>query len=351
LACDVPFDVQFLDFWSPGDMPDKWGTVKVLTMLDCMTGFAMATFLTGIPTVEEVASMIMSTFFCAVGLPQLIIVDADSCFAGSFKQLCSQLQIPVEAVSPENHKAIRNEHFHRFLNKIQKINTADSDDSFHWKQGTMFAIYAWNATPVAGTDISQSFCVVDREFPFPIDLGPAVPHDGIAKGQSALDHIEASLPLLYSPRQLFNLLTEEQRLYHAELKNSAIKQCTFDIGDIVIVRRQVQSSKKRGISAKLVFRNFGPYHVVQQVLPNLCKIQKLPFVRGLGVRGKLRKESAARMTKIPSTMVLHKRADGANTQFSLLGGHAVLTPLQKWLGVLHCGTYKQAPASIKLNSR
>ena len=42
-------------------------------------------------------------------------------------------------------------------------------------------------------------------------------------------------------------------------------------------------------------------------------------------------------------MVLHKRADGADTRFSLLGGHAALTPLQKWLGVLRCGAYKQAP--------
>ena len=38
---DNPFDVVFLDFWEPGDIPDQDGYRKILTCLDCMTGFGI----------------------------------------------------------------------------------------------------------------------------------------------------------------------------------------------------------------------------------------------------------------------------------------------------------------------
>ena len=38
---DTPFDVVFLDFWKPGDIPDQEGSIKILTCLDCMTGFGI----------------------------------------------------------------------------------------------------------------------------------------------------------------------------------------------------------------------------------------------------------------------------------------------------------------------
>ena len=39
---DTPFDVVFLEFWEPGDIWDQDGTRKILTCLDCMTGFGLA---------------------------------------------------------------------------------------------------------------------------------------------------------------------------------------------------------------------------------------------------------------------------------------------------------------------
>jgi hypothetical protein len=70
LACDVPFDVVFLDFWSPGEMVDKHGNVKVLTYIDAMTGFVMAAFITlGDIDSERIADACMSTFFNTIGLP------------------------------------------------------------------------------------------------------------------------------------------------------------------------------------------------------------------------------------------------------------------------------------------
>ena len=44
LPCE-PFDVVFPDLRSPGNVPDKDRNYKVLTMIDCMTGFTMAAYL------------------------------------------------------------------------------------------------------------------------------------------------------------------------------------------------------------------------------------------------------------------------------------------------------------------
>jgi hypothetical protein len=118
-------------------MLDKYGNDKVLTFIDCMTEFAMATFL---------SQGDIDAYYCGrsaeTGLPRLVIVDADSLFAGLSKQLFQLLRIPVDAVSMENHKAVRNERFHRYLNRVQRINTADVNSLFRWKQGVLFSLYA-----------------------------------------------------------------------------------------------------------------------------------------------------------------------------------------------------------------
>ena len=343
LACDAPFDVVFLDFWSPGDMVDKYGNVKVLTYLDGMTSFAMASFLSlSEMDTQRVADACVSSFFSTVGLPRLVILDADSRFAGTFKATLELLRIPVEAVSRENHKAIRNENFHRYLNKVERINTADVGSLWRWKQGVLFAMYAWNASPADGTDVPRSLAAIGREFPFPVDLSEPTPRSITSEGQHALDHFEAASPLLFKQRELLNIVNSERRRRHNELRNQAASGVSFEPGDLVIVRKQVKSNAANNFSAKLVFKTRGPYRVIEQLNPNSYKLQKLPFLRGLGRRGRFVKESAARLTRLPSTLIFHKQADGADTRFSLMGGDIAENALEKWLGVIHRGAYVKA---------
>lgn len=263
LLCDVPFDVVFLDVWSPGDLPEKSGSTKLLTCIDGMTGFADAVDLPISVTAESVAVATFAGFFVRNGLPRLIVVDQDGIFKGIFKELYELLGIPVQPVSPENHKAVRNERFHRYLNKVEKINTAAHKSYHQWLQGVMFALYAWNAGPIDGTDIARSFAAIGREFPFPIDLSAGAPREGSAEGEHAIDHCNAVSPLLYKQRLLLDLLNDERRQRHRELKNEGRKQRTFYPGDLVVVRKQVKSKAMEGMSSKLTFRAKGPYRVIQ----------------------------------------------------------------------------------------
>ena len=54
------------------------------------------------------------------------------------------------------------------------------------------------------------------------------------------------------------------------------------------------------------------------------------------------KESAARMEKIPSTIVLHKHVDGGGTRFTTIVGPLAENLLEKLLGVIIRGTYQAA---------
>ena len=342
LPCDTPFDVVFLDVWSPGEVTEKDGSRKILTMLDCMTGFAAGTTLMDEVTSEVLAVKAFTAFFVSYGLPRLIIVDADGLFQSVFVELFRLLHIPVEAVSRENHKAVRNERFHRYLNKVETINTADKESFHQWLQGVLFALYAWNAGPIDGTDVPRSYAAIGREFPFPIDLSPDTPTDVTGDADSALDHCDAATPLLYKQRRLLNVLNDERRRRHRELKNEGVTQRTFEPGDLVIVRKQVKSRSAEGISAKLTFKARGPYRVIEPAHAGSYWLQKLPFLQGLGRPGRRMKQSAARMEKIPSTLILHKHADGADTRFASFRSPLAPNPLEKWLGVLDRGAYRKA---------
>ena len=341
----VPFATVYLDIWSPGDIPDKYGNTKVLTAMDCLTGFVMVAFLQSEVSSFSVAQTFLERFVGTVGLPLHVVVDKGNEFAGTFSTVLDTLQIPHETASPENHRRIRNERFHRLLNKVQAINTADYSSFFLWLQGTLFAAYAWNATPADGTDIPRSVAAIGREFPFPIDvsLHTPSPNEGSADAQHILDHSEATLPFLQRQQQLLEFLNDDRRSWHNSLKNKDRHPPHFNIGDLVIVRRQIKSNAADGISAKLQPRLKGPYRVIAQISPSSYRIQKLPFLRGLGRPGRTIKENAARMTRLPSTTILHRTPDGADTQFGLLEGTRALHPLRKWLGIKKPGSYQQTP--------
>jgi len=64
----------------------------------------------------------------------------------------------------------------------------------------------------------------------------------------------------------------------------------------------------------------------------------------MGVPGRRVKENAARMEKLPSTLILHKRADGAVSRFAAMHRDLTKAPLSKWLGVPRYGSYQKADA-------
>ena len=90
------------------------------------------------------------------------------------------------AVVRGNHMAIKNERFHRYMNKAFKIPIADLRLVMAWRKTVFFAIYVWNTSPINGTDIIRSSAAIGKKIPFPIDIEmgpiPRIREEG--RGQS-----------------------------------------------------------------------------------------------------------------------------------------------------------------------
>ena len=102
-----------------GHIPSNLGHIKVLTMLEGMCGFAGAA-----PMAKEdsgsVAQATFASFFIPFGLSRLVVVDAGNPMHGVLVVMCKTLGVPHITVSRGNHRAIRNERFHRYMNKALK---------------------------------------------------------------------------------------------------------------------------------------------------------------------------------------------------------------------------------------
>ena len=200
--------------------------------------------------------------------------------------------------------------------------------------------------PVDGANISRSFCAAGRELPFPVGINHEAPAMANEQGQAALKHVEAHIPLLMKQHQLLNLLNEERRERHRQLKNKGKKQHVFQAGDLVLVCRQLQSDSEKGFSKKLVFQSKGPHHVLEKVRDTSCIAQCLSFLEGSSSVRKPLKELAAHMEKIPSTIVSHKQADGTDAHFTVLRSPMVQPPLEKWLSVQESGVFQKAQGRV-----
>jgi hypothetical protein len=168
-------------------------------------------------------------------------VDADSKLCGIFAKTFENLGIHVEVVSRENHKAVCNKRFHRYLNRVQQINTAETGSFFQWRQGVLFALYGWNAGPIDGTNILRLVGAIERDFPFPLDTQTRPTVLNGFEGANAAGHHDAIHSLIANQRELLCILNEERRQRHRDLKNDSITERTFTAGDLVIVQKQVKS--------------------------------------------------------------------------------------------------------------
>ena len=142
---------------------------------------------------------------------------------------------------------------------------------------SIFSLYDWNASRVDRTDISQSVVDIGIYFLFVIDLSPARSMWVPLEGKQALDHFESASPLLFRQIDLLNILISERRLRHRDLRNKGKPVREFDTGDIVVVSMQVKSTRKNGVSRKLVFKTKGPYRVLEKATPSSYFLRRLNF--------------------------------------------------------------------------
>jgi hypothetical protein len=192
------------------------------------------------------------------------------------------------------------ERFHRYMNKVQQINAADTQSFGQWVMAAYFLMYAWNASPINGTDIVRSYAAKAHIFLFRSEViereWPNIP---TGEGQAAMDHVDMEFNLRHRQIELLDILNEERTQGHRDLKNANKTRRTFEPGGLVIKRRQTQSNTAEGVVSTYLFKGRGPYKVIRAVDKNAYIIQKIHAVSGRRRLEKMRKEAAMRLEKDP----------------------------------------------------
>jgi hypothetical protein len=321
---DEPFDIISIDIWVPGATKAKGAFVEdkamirqaALTSLCNLTGFATVGFL---DSLEE----------------DLII-------------LLDELGIGFHVVLAEQHEGILCEQFHRYLNKVPRLQRLDTKEYSNWMMNTSFALYAWNGSPIDGTDIIRSFAAKARTFHFPLDVKEQLPRIIGNPGERALQHVETMFPLWFQQKELLQVLVQERRLRHTELANRNKKCREFFPGDIVVVRRQIKSDASTGRPAKLRIKARGPYQVLEKAGDESYWIQRIPVLQELNPRrGVKQKQAAWTLERIPSSVVVHKRMDTCDTWWVHQNANLSDNPLEHNLGFFDFGRYHKAPDTAK----
>mmetsp|Transcript_2602 Transcript_2602/g.3881 ORF Transcript_2602/g.3881 Transcript_2602/m.3881 type:complete len:702 (-) Transcript_2602:652-2757(-) len=336
----APFDVIAMDIWNPGreaaGFKKKHEGSYVLTSVDIMTSYAMGSFVQD-DSAHHCTLTAFTAFFAITGLPKMVIIDAGSEFASTLEQMCQTVGINYYQVSRGNYKAVIVD-----LNKTQVLHAANCKSYHEWRLGVAFAIYGWNSAPVDRTNIIRSFAAMGREFLFPIDIEMQetttdVPNPAMATAQ----HVDSMFPMLRKQQELLAILNADRRAHHRELKNQTQNETVFQPNDLVLLRKQVQTSTEKG-PAKAQIKARGMYRIIRQIKPGSYEVQKIPFTQGVGRRGRLRKELAARMERLPSTLVLHRTTEGLDTRYAQLNRPYIENPLENIFGIHRFGKYRQA---------
>jgi hypothetical protein len=350
LSVDEPFDVIAIDIWVPG-VTDKKGSYiadrtnirkAAITSLCNLVSFATVGFLENMES-EIITKVIMSQIILPNGLPKLVLLDEDSLFKNDLRLVLDDLGIAFHIVSAEQHEGILCERFHRYLNKVQRIAGLDTKDHSNWMMNTSFAAYAWNASPVDGTDVIRSFAAKARTFHFPLDVQEEPPRVIGSAGERTLQHIETVFPLWFQQKEILRLLVMERREKHTQWANRSKTRREFCPGDIVVVRRQVTSDASAGRPAKLRMRARGPYRVLEKAGEDSYWIQRIPALQELNRKPGVRQKQAAwRLERIPSGVVIHKRIDSADTRWVQQQSTLQDNPLEHNLGFFDFGKYHKA---------
>ena len=260
----TPFCIVSVDIWKPGEIVNVDGYRALLNAMCDMTQFVVTTPVKCL-VAAHVARAFMEGVLLKVGLCVMVVVDEGREFCALFQDMCKLLNIKCHVVAKRNHKAVGVERYHRFLNHSQRICSEERGTPASFVECGLTTAYAWNASPIDGTDILRSVPAIGRELRFPLDIHESeMPSPITDVTRSVVDYIQYLGRDVSYARGLLSWLVADRREAHRERANSKKKPIVYRVGDIVMGRVAVQSSREKGVIQKLVYQSRGPY-VIERV--------------------------------------------------------------------------------------
>jgi len=200
------------------------------------------------------------------GLCHTIVLDKDSKFFGVFNEAVDLLQINRRVLSGGNHNCMLIKRVNRYLNKGLKIITNERNSVRIAMKAILLLLYAWNSTPIPGTDISRCFVALGHEFQFLIDFSADKHLELTATPASVTSYSRDLATCLSALREVATLLVDEQRAYHCEFINARHPDPKlYSVGDTVFAPRATRSDSGRGQVDILIYPFTGPWLVTAKL--------------------------------------------------------------------------------------
>ena len=210
------------------------------------------------PVPDEVASTLAEHFIQHVllkfGICHLVILDDGIPFKGVCSTMCKALRINYEILAKRNHKGLLVKKFHRFLNKEITIAAEDQGTNDIFVAAGVTAGYAWNSSPIDGTDILRSVPAIGREFRFSLDVDISTLPTLVANNaESVISYLRLTDTNRHFTTAILKIPIEDRGDTHAERINHSRNIVSMQPGNLVMARTAVQSDKSKDKVAKLSY--------------------------------------------------------------------------------------------------
>ena len=308
---EAPFSVMHFDAYSAGKHSGFEGAECYLIGCCGLSSFAC---------MEPISHASATTFASGImkillhfGMCFTAVLDKDRKFFGVCRQALDLLNINCHVLSGDNHNPMLVERINRYLNKGLKIMCNERESVRVAQEAIHLLIYAWNACPIPGTDISRSLVAVGREFRFPIDYSTEKKTELASSPKAVLSYSHQLALRLDACAEVAKLLVNEHRAYHRELINSRRPNPKiYKIGDIVFARRAVRSNASRGIVDKLQFAYTGPWRVTKSLDGASYELEHADM------SGRKEKKHASDLSPYPAELVAFQPLDGPDNRYGQL---------------------------------
>ena len=185
-------------------------------------------------------------------------------FKGVCSAMCKASRINYEILAKRDHKGLLVEKFYRFLNKAITIAAEDRVTNDIFVAAGVAAGYAWNSSPIDGTDILRSVPAIGRELRFPLDVNiSALPALVTNNADSVISYLRLTDTNRHFATAILKILIEDRRDTHAELINHSRNIVSMQPGDLFMARTAVQSDKSKDKVAKLSYAVRGPFQIIR----------------------------------------------------------------------------------------
>jgi hypothetical protein len=246
----------FIDFVGPLTRT-KRGNIAILVILDAFSKFVFFRAVRRI-SAQTVCDCLEDIFLPAYGTPMSIVTDNARVFCGRiFKDFCFRWGIHHITTTPYYPQASLAERANRNLKAALKIFHHQSQNA--WDEDLPWLSVAFNTAIHESTGTTPDKLFLGRELKGLLsvrwNLSPTSEDDSGDQSQ------------LFWTRAYANLMQAKNRVAHRY--NAGRRPHTYSVGDRVMYRLHVLSSKAQNVSAKLALRWSKPVIIAEVIRPNV----------------------------------------------------------------------------------